>query len=610
VNPTLVLMAVRAALRLGRAGQQAFGQYARDRDAMLPLLNIVQFPKRDLVRGFFEINPDLISSDLRGYWESFIRKQGARRLAGDFDVVAAEYVRLQALEDAKVKPLADEFAGLWMVQQWSRGEEPPGPVARVVLTIVDVAAEFAAHDPTLFGVGGNAEVLVKALATRVADLVPDTADALGPRNLLGERLAGLFLKAGLGALSEHPEAIVEDAHLQRLVASTLPKLVESLPATLDKQVKWRNVVESLLGPVASEAMRTVVENPQAFFGGKFGDDDLLGALTRTYLLKAADVGLQDVLTKAGAVQLYKATVQLAAARPELFIGKADDASEEFVAAVFHDLALTLELSVGPLDRQLIATLAATTIETAAREGASLLDPGKPWRNVVSQTLTPVVAALAEALRAGESGALMRLRSGANVEAMVRIVVAQMARTPGMITSTDNIEVNRLVSAIAGAMAKDEHLLLSHEDWMGILAIAAQEVAANPGRLVGVTGSGAAASLLATLLSDLLFVASEQWKQNGRAGGTVLFGATLREAMLITIRATAGQSAAALLNAAKVKELAAQLTELVATKAGRYGSKEWLCLYRALIMQVVESGSVAQLDEATIDAALAAAGVNP
>jgi hypothetical protein len=60
----------------------------------------------------------------------------------------------------------------------------------------------------------------------------------------------------------------------------------------------------------------------------------------------------------------------------------------------------------------------------------------------------------------------------------------------------------------------------------------------------------------------------------------------------------------------VKELAAQLTELVATKAGRYGSKEWLCLYRALIMQVVESGSVAQLDEATIDAALAAAGVNP
>jgi hypothetical protein len=81
-------------------------------------------------------------------------------------------------------------------------------------------------------------------------------------------------------------------------------------------------------------------------------------------------------------------------------------------------------------------------------------------------------------------------------------------------------------------------------------------------------------------------------------------------MLITIRATAGQSAAALLNAAKVKELAAQLTELVATKTGRYGSKEWLCLYRALIMQVVKSGSVAEIDEATIDAALAAAGVNP
>ena len=35
MDPTLVVMAVRAALRLVRTGEQAFGQYARDRDAIL-----------------------------------------------------------------------------------------------------------------------------------------------------------------------------------------------------------------------------------------------------------------------------------------------------------------------------------------------------------------------------------------------------------------------------------------------------------------------------------------------------------------------------------------------------------------------------------------------
>jgi hypothetical protein len=143
--------------------------------------------------------------------------------------------------------------------------------------------------------------------------------------------------------------------------------------------------------------------------------------------------------------------------------------------------------------------------------------------------------------------------------------------------------------------------------MIIAAAAAEEVAANPGRLLGTSGTGTAGTLLSALLGDLLCVASEQWKRNAREGGTVLFGPTLREAMLVAIRASAGQSIAAALNSAKVKQLAAQITTLVATKAGKYGSKEWLCLYRTLIMQVIDTGALADpLDETTINAALAAA----
>jgi hypothetical protein len=86
---------------------------------------------------------------------------------------------------------------------------------------------------------------------------------------------------------------------------------------------------------------------------------------------------------------------------------------------------------------------------------------------------------------------------------------------------------------------------------------------------------------------------------------VLFGPTLREAMTIALRAAAGNAAAALANRAGLKDLAAKLSDLVAAKPGQFGSKEWLRLYRALIVKVLESGALAKLDDATIRAVLSA-----
>jgi hypothetical protein len=352
-------------------------------------------------------------------------------------------------------------------------------------------------------------------------------------------------------------------------------------------------------------MTVVAQNPRAFFGQRFGDDGLLGPLTRTYLMKAAEQGLDATFTKAGVVSLYRATLAFAAARPDLFIGTPDDATERFLTAVFQDLATVTRNHSPPFDTNLLAQLGATTLEIAGRQASTLIDPTKPWENVLGQMLTPVVAATVNALRTGNSGGLKQLASPASIEAFIRIIVTQIARTPGMITSTGNVEVNRLVAAVAAAMAADENLLLTQDDWLTIVAAAAEEVAANPGRLLGIKGTGTDGTLLSIVLGDLIKVASEQWKKSGREGGAVLFGPTLREAVIVAIRASAGQAADAMFNAAKLKQLATQITTLVAEKAGKYGSKEWLCLYRVLITQVILTGALADpLDETTINAALA------
>jgi len=131
VNPTLVVMAVRAALRLVRTGEQAFGQYARDRDAMLPVIEDVKFAPVDRVRGFFRTNPELVPDELQSIWKK-VDKAGPGVTPRGFELLAAEFARAQALETPEFSPIADEFAGLFIVKQWGRGKEPPSPVTRVV----------------------------------------------------------------------------------------------------------------------------------------------------------------------------------------------------------------------------------------------------------------------------------------------------------------------------------------------------------------------------------------------------------------------------------------------------------------------------------------------
>lgn len=597
MNPTLVTLGIQAVVRLTRAGTDAYAQHARDREVLLPMVNKIAVGPQQAVLDFFELNPGRIRPEALGYWESFRGK--APHLAGDADVMAAEYVRSMAEDNQAADGLADEAAGFWIVAQWGKNAGV-GPFGRVIVTMADVALEFAAHDPSLFGIQGRAEPIIKALAANLADLIPDDASDLGAKNLLGERFAGIFLRGALKSLVEHPDALIEEEHLRVLVKNTLPKLLEALPDGLDLPAR-RDVVEALLGPVASMAVAAIAENQAAFFGHQFKDDEPLGALTRTFLLKVANIGLGEAFTRAGAIELYRSALGLAQARPELFIGSPSNNAEKLVAALFANLAATLEASDPYFNHGTITRLLATAVDTVGKNAGSLLDPGNPWEQVFGQALAPVLAALAESLQTSNTGALKRLVSGAGLTEFVRIILAQASKTPGMIVEDSSPEVKRIVVTIAGAMAKDENLLLSGDDWLAIVAVAVEEAAANPDRLFGLTAP--ATDVAGFVIGGLLGAATAQWKLEGRSGRGVLFGATLREAIIVALRTTAGNAGAAGSSAKALEQLAPKLNEVVAANVGRYGSKEWLRAYRVLIAEVLRTQTLPKIDADTIESIL-------
>lgn len=378
--------------------------------------------------------------------------------------------------------------------------------------------------------------------------------------------------------------------------------MDSLPDGLALP-KQRDVVKALLGPVASAAVASIADHADAFFGRAFEDDEPLGALTKVFLVKVAQIGLGQTFTKTGAVELYRSALTLAASRPEVFLGSPSDSAEKVLSALFANLAKALEEFSPPFDHQTVTELMASALEAVGASRTLWLDPNKSWDHVLDQALSPILSALAQAVRTSDTGALKRLMSGKGVKDFVRIILMQVSKTPGMPISDDNEEVMGIVAAVAGAMAKDEQLLLSEDDWLLILAVAAEEAAANPSRLFGLKASTTTTEVAAPLMEGLLLVAATQWKQLGRANGNVLFGATLREAAIVTLRAAAGNAKAALDNVDKIKRLAETINSIVTAAPERYGSKEWLRLYRVVIARILQSGKLDDLDTASVEAIL-------
>jgi hypothetical protein len=358
-------------------------------------------------------------------------------------------------------------------------------------------------------------------------------------------------------------------------------------------------VEALLGPAASTALGMIADNPQVFFGAGFDTGTAVGALTQALLQEASKIGLKEQFTEAGFIAIYKAALGVAADRPELFLGDAGKPGEQVAAALFAKIATTLRTAPPPFNADLGANLAVAALEALREHGLTFVGGNGPWEDVVAGMVTQVVDGLKAALEPPDSQAIESLLSRQQWLEFARIFLVQAAKTPGMIAG-NRPELQAIVRGVAQAMAQDKSLLLTPQDWLHIAAVAAEEAAANPQRLFKLEPG----SIGTALIHDLLSVAAAEFAAGGRATGGVLFGATLREAIIIALRATAGKVRAAIDNQPALKALATQLSELVRRKPEHYGSKEWLSLYHVLIGRVLQNGALGALTEQQINQVLA------
>lgn len=581
MDPALIIFGIQAVIRIGKAGTQAAEQYARDEASTFPDLKKLDFDRQTFISTFFS-DPDNIpyvageKAPYAEYWNTVEKPEST-------DVLYAAAVRITSEKGKKLQKNSEELAGARLIKQWNPDHKPLSPFAGVILSAGDIILEYIGSDPSILGVGGNGEKLIGAFAKNLSTILPDDGN-FGRQNRFGERLMGAFLRAGLETISKNPGWTVSEKHLEELIRVSVSPLIEALPDDITEQVIYRDIVDALIGPAASAAMQTMAKHPAAFLGQDFSTEKVFGSLTKALFDQAAETGLEDLFTREGLIDLYAAALDVAAKKPELFIGEKISSEDHLAHALLSKMAGVLKDVRPPLDSKIGVDLAVAAIDAVQENAHLFVDSADPWQNTVEEILQSVLKRLEADLT--DHGRIKTVLSKNQLTEIGRILLRHVAETPTMITGNRENLV-QLTSVIAHAMAEDKNLLLGGNDWLEIFRVVAEEAAANPGRIFKID-TDQPGNDLATKALGLVFHAANDILKNGDLTSTsVLFGRTLRETIIILLRATAGNMKAADENLQDIETLVKSLGELVAQNSSSFGNKEFLRLFRLMLGAVID-----------------------
>ncbi len=255
-----------------------------------------------------------------------------------------------------------------------------------------------------------------------------------------------------------------------------------------------------------------------------------------------------------------------------------------------------------------AALAAMVVEVVGHNAPAILklNPKEPWEKVAVAVIEQVTTGLADTLNNLDAGHSLKpslqFFSNKQLIALGRVILTQVSHTPGML-GVGRSEVQSIFAGMAQAMAADDNLLLSADEWIKIAGVAAQKAAANPGRLFGLSADDQSGALAVTVIKSVLAAAGNTWTEAGRADHPLLFGETLKSALEIVIAALAG-NISALANQPDLVDLFLQdLLTRASQNPEKFGSDGLLKVFRALIGNVLANGTLPQKKE--IDDALSA-----
>lgn len=643
ISATLFFSTVSGLIRLGKAGHSAYQQRLLDDDIEMLLPPAVPLNEYDRIKAATDdirFNaPELLEpgQDFHGL---FVR-EGSALVADDTrqDLIDQALIRFGDLQiDAATPAQIDEIniplSPIIVLEHkaWL-GEKSGYRRARLGRSLASLALNLISAQPDMLGLNRRATALVGGLAASLDSLIAaDDAPGEDAPESFGERLAKTFFHSTLQTVAERTDLFVPEERWIPVVSG----LVEPLQAhfgtegTPGQTFALQRLAKVMRGPVAHGVLTALNTDADAFLTSDFADDTILGAVTRSVLgeIVSADQGTFDLLTTftpKGAVMIYGAALDVAQKRPELFIdgdGLSHDTQRQFLSRI----AQTLDPATAPrpysLKGPLGAKIACLSMEIAGEYASAKLrtdGDGTPWSNagldaadmIINQLVTGmshIIGSDTEPQNSGAKNPIEQLFTADQAMDILRSLATHIAQTPSMLTGDDaNPEVSNIAKGLAHVFAHQTAGLMDGDDWNLLVSTAMGLAAANPGTLFSIDETAGPESHVAvTLIATVLDCAAANMA-DGRQAGAILFGKTLRDAIIATVQAAtgnlfapstadAGDTATTRLehHAAALRQFIDELIALANSddRAYRMSAEEWLYVYRYFVAHIVAQGAAA------------------
>ena len=608
MNPTLLIFGIQATLRAAQAGADLYGEHARDRKVFLPNLELPEASRRGQLIQFLKDNPDIASADheLSKIWDAEHNelKIMDKELVDAACIIMLEHkAKDQLIKQGKDAKDLDHEARMLatgrMIEQWREERKPPSALIRMALTLTDIGLEFVSSYPSLLGIGSRGEKLIVAFAQNMSVLIPEDTAGFGSKANFADRMLGIFLRAGLGTLASNSATVFKNEDIAMLLAGVTKPIVAALPDSIGDMYRYRDLVDALAGPSAEAAFKILAENTDTYLGKDFAKDKALGAVTKALFEEimtiTQDGSIVDVFSEQGLIRLYQANLGVAVERPGLFIGGDESKQSQLFRELLSGAAGTLRAHPrfkGPLG----ASLAAMAVEVVGNNAPALLklNPEDPWEKVAEVVIKQFTTGLAETLNDVDADGLPKgaLKSFSNRQLLElgRALLTQVVQTPGMV-GIQRSELQAIVAGMAEAMAADDNLLLSADEWIKIAGVAAQKAASNPGRLFGLSADDPDEALAVMVIKKVLTEAGHAWTEVGRANHPVLFGSTLQATIEAALEALTGNVSALVARPDHVDRFLQILLKTASESPQAFGSEGLLKAFRIFIADVLASGTV-------------------
>lgn len=521
MSPELIFFGIKSVIRLAQQGERALIEYAADQpiefpaikeiklsepeDAINRVLALPRYAHLATEEPFKSIWVSAEEHLNHAKWIALPETVRAERLVMIVNAARGDSEALALINDDSTgssSTNADILAGMTVVEQWKPDKKPVSPLGRIALAIAEVALDYVAADPTILGAGKNGEKVIKSLALALGGSLAQKLDAatLGPQTDIASMLVTAFVGAGLESLKANIGELISQEHLAKLVSNALDPVIQAAKSGDGVlQVRLARILDTLAGPAAQAAVKTVAENPAAFLGSNFDGSKAAGALVSAVLLGAAkNDDIRSTFSDSGLLKLLTAGLQVATDRPGLFIKTGDD--KDKVAAVLTDVAgsfagvlkadVNLLLADKTIDgRALAAGIAAAAVDACGRNVGGLAGvPGQSWNGIAGKLAKGVLTSLRGALATAQQGAAIKeaLPQEKLIE-LGRIVIQGIAadqRIVGVGETRASEIITAVASAITDAAKQNNQFRVSSDTWLQLARDMVTAVAASPTIVAG------------------------------------------------------------------------------------------------------------------------------